>query len=51
MDSVRGHDKKPGELRKTQNWIGRHKGGPIEKAIFIPPNPIILPDYLEQMLV
>ncbi len=48
MDSVRGHDKKPGEFRKTQNWIGRNKNDPIEKAIFIPPNPIVLPDYLEQ---
>jgi Fic family protein len=48
IDSVRGYDKNPGEFRTTQNWIGRHKGDPIEKAIFIPPNPLVLRDYLEQ---
>lgn len=48
MNSVRGHDKKPGDFRTTQNWIGRKKGDPIEKAIFIPPNPLVLRDHLEQ---
>ena len=47
MDSVRGHDKQPGEFRLTQNWIGRNKHDPIEKALFIPPNPLILKDHLQ----
>ena len=43
MDSVRGHDKAPGEYRKTQNWIGP-KGSPIEQARFIPVSPDKLKD-------
>jgi Fic family protein len=46
MNSVRGQDKTPGEFRKDQNWIGRH-GCTIEQANFVPPNPIQLPDYLQ----
>jgi Fic family protein len=46
MDSVRGKDKNPGDFRKNQNFIG-HPGEPIENAIFVPPNPIILMDSLE----
>lgn len=46
MDSVRGQDKAPGEFRRDQNWIGR-AGCAIEKAIFVPPNPVQLPDYLD----
>jgi Fic family protein len=42
MDNVRGHNKSPGEYRKTQNWIGP-KGSPIEKATFVP----ISPDKLQ----
>ena len=36
MKGVRGHDKRPGELRDTQNWIGP-KGCKISEAVFIPP--------------
>lgn len=46
MSNVRGHDKKPGEFRKSQNWIGPSKNTPIEKATFIPPHPLILMDHL-----
>lgn len=46
MNSVRGQDKTPGEFRKDQNWIGKH-GCTIEKATFVPPNPLQLPDYLQ----
>lgn len=46
MDSVRGQDKAPGEFRKEQNWIGKY-GHPIEQAIFVPPNPLQLPDFLQ----
>lgn len=46
MDSVRGQDKTPGEFRKDQNWIGKH-GCTIEQATFVPPNPLQLPDFLQ----
>jgi Fic family protein len=46
MQGVCGHDKKPGEFRTDQNWIGRPHS-PLEEARFIPPNPIILPQALE----
>jgi Fic family protein len=45
MNSVRGQDKTPGELRLDQNWIGK-MGCPIEEASFVPPNPVQLPDHL-----
>lgn len=47
LDSVRGQHKAPGQFRKDQNWIGR-AGCPIEEATFVPPNPLQLPNYLEQ---
>lgn len=46
MDSVRGKDKTPGEFRKDQNWIGKY-GCTIEQASFVPPNPLQLPDFLQ----
>ena len=49
MRDVRGGDKKPGEFRKDQNWIGR-PGAPIEKARFIPPSPTIMQDYLNNWM-
>jgi Fic family protein len=36
MKGVRGHDKRPGELRDIQNWIGP-KGCKMTDAIYIPP--------------
>lgn len=45
MTGVRGADKQPGEFRTTQNWIGM-TGTPIEHALFIPPEPSVLQDYL-----
>lgn len=38
MDSVRGHNKNPGEFRGIQNYIGAY-GASIEQATFIPPSP------------
>ncbi len=38
MDSVRGHNRAPGEFRKMQVHIGV-PGAPIEQAKFIPPPP------------
>lgn len=46
LDSVRGQDKTPGEIRKDQNWIGT-PGCSIEEATFVPPNPLQLQDHLE----
>lgn len=37
LTSSRGKDKEPGELRKTQNWIGP-QGSSLKNARFIPPN-------------
>lgn len=47
LDSVRGQNKSPGQFRVDQNWIGR-AGCTIEEATFVPPNPLQLPNYLEQ---
>ncbi|AOS84664.1 cell filamentation protein Fic [Chlorobaculum limnaeum] len=46
LDSVRGQDKRPGEFRKDQNWIGSI-GCSIDQASFVPPNPLQLQDHLE----
>ena len=46
LDSVRGQNKNPGEFRKDQNWIGM-PGCSIEEASFVPPNPMQLPNHLE----
>ena len=47
LDSVRGQDKTPGEFRKDQNWIGKY-ACTIEQASFVPPNPLQLPDFLQE---
>lgn len=38
LNSVRGSEKTPGQIRTTQNWIGP-RGVGIDGAIFIPPVP------------
>ena len=46
LTDVRGRNRLLGEIRKTQNWIGT-PGTPIDRARYIPPDPIILPEHLE----
>ncbi|MBV5263247.1 Fic family protein [Pinisolibacter aquiterrae] len=46
MNSVRGHDKTPGDFRQDQNWIGA-PGCTIDQATFVPPAPLRLRDHLE----
>ena len=38
MAGVRGRERAPGELRRTQNWIGA-PGSTVETADFVPPPP------------
>jgi Fic family protein len=38
LDGVRGRDRRPGEIRTSQNWIGS-PGATIETASFVPPPP------------
>lgn len=46
LDSVRGADKNPGEIRNVQNWIG---GNTIRSAKFIPPHWRELPNLLNDL--
>ena len=48
LDSVRGSEKAPGQIRITQNWIGP-RGIGIEGAIFIPPKPEDVPILLDNL--
>ncbi len=43
MRGVRGATKLPGEIRRSQNWIGGSRPG---NASFVPPPPHLLPDGL-----
>jgi len=43
MDGSRGASKQPGEIRRSQNWIGGSRPG---NAVFVPPPPIALADAL-----
>jgi Fic family protein len=43
MRGVRGASRQPGEIRRTQNWIGGTRPG---NAVFVPPPPEELPSLL-----
>lgn len=46
LQGVRGEHKTPGEIRKTQNWIG---GSSLKDAFFIPPEPNMLSALLSDI--
>lgn len=43
LDGARGAGKQPGELRRSQNWIGGTRPG---NAVFVPPPPEKVPELL-----
>ena len=45
MRGVRGADKQPGEVRRSQNWIGGTRPG---SAAFVPPPPHLIGDVLTE---
>lgn len=45
LHGVRGAERRPGEFRRTQNWIGR-PGSTLATASFVPPPPDALADAL-----
>ncbi|MBK1674748.1 cell filamentation protein Fic [Ectothiorhodospira shaposhnikovii] len=46
LDGARGAGKQPGELRRSQNWIGGTRPG---NAVFVPPPPERVPTLLADM--
>ena len=46
LNGVRGAGKRPGELRRSQNWIGGTRPG---NAVFVPPPPENVPQLLTDM--
>ncbi len=46
MQGVRGANKQPGELRRSQNWVGGSRPG---NAVFVPPPPEWVADLLADL--
>jgi len=46
LDGARGAGKRPGELRRSQNWVGGTRPG---NAVFVPPPPERVPALLADM--
>ena len=49
LSGVRGFTRAPGQIRKTQNWIGG--GGDISTAALVPPSPETIGDLLSDLEV
>lgn len=47
LNKTRGHDKR-GEFRKDQVFIGK-EGDTIERATYVPPEPILVPEYMDNI--
>lgn len=48
LEGVRGSERKPGELRRGQNYIGP-RPGTLAEAVFIPPPPELVPETLGEL--
>ncbi len=48
LRGVRGGERRPGEFRTRQNWIGPEKS-PIEQAAYVPPPPSVMLDALASL--
>ncbi len=48
LRGIRGKNTDPGELRRTQNWIGS-MGCTLQEAAFVPPPPDYVPDALSSL--
>ena len=48
LKGVRGSDRTPGELRRSQNWIGPG-GCTLNEAVFVPPPPELVPLALSDL--
>ena len=46
MSGARGEHRKPGEIRRSQNWIG---GSSLKDAVFVPPSHEALPNLLTDL--
>lgn len=46
MHGARGANKQPGEVRRSQNWIGGSRPG---NAVYVPPPPHVLPQVLSDL--
>jgi len=48
LSGVRGQERQPGELRRSQNWIGP-VGGTLSTAVFVPPPPDDIPKAMSDL--
>jgi len=46
LEKVRGSERKPGEFRSVQNWVGP-PGGTVFEAVFVPPPP----EHVERLML